>query len=94
MTRWTPQTAAPWTHPAAVPATPCGCQCGPGLGFALRPEGSFADAFDWKTLALIAVAAIVAYRLFFSSSARARREQLGRARDRYRKEVARIRGKS
>lgn len=48
---------------------------------------------NWQTWALVALAALIIYQLFFSSSQRARRKEIAEARARYREELRRIRAK-
>lgn len=60
------------------------------LGFT-TPELPSIDMADWKTWALIALAGIVLYQLFFSKSVRDRRDALRQARARYKAQVAKIR---
>ena len=76
-------------------ARPC-CR---GLGLAVSdfqlpqlPEIPAAlKAFEWKTVLIVALAAFLLYRLFFSRSASERRGKLRAARQRYTAELARIR---
>ena len=86
---------------------PCGCrqahQTNSGtvpsaLGFAPTQDPALpVDLSDWKTLALLALGAILIYSLFFRKSDRqrraARRRDSANARDRYRRELDRIEGR-
>lgn len=67
---------------------------GNGLGFT-APELPSIDTSDWKTWALLILAGIVLYQMFFSADQRKRhskrRAELNEARARYESQVAKIR---
>jgi len=55
------------------------------------PELPSIDMTDWKTWALLILAGVVVYQLFFSKSVSQRRDALRQARARYKAQVAKIR---
>lgn len=62
-----------------------------GLGFQYQPTPSL-DYIPqwWKTALIVILAALVAYKLFFSKATRNRRQMIGQARARYKAQLARI----
>ena len=61
-----------------------------GLGFTTSSTTSILGSFDWKLWAIVALAALLAYKLFFSPKIADRRARLKSARARYESQVARI----
>ncbi len=71
------------------------CPRARGLGFISTGGSSFDfSSLDWKTWALIALAAVLLYHYLFGEKASARRRKLAQARARYKGEVARIRAEA
>lgn len=71
------------------------CSRARGLGFASTGGSSFdLSSFDWKTWALIALAAVLVYQYLFGEKASKRRRALAQARAKYKGDVARIRAEA